>query len=88
MPKPERDAIEQTQEILGFLDQSNISKKNISRLKDLAQSDNAGIADMAAVVLKVAAVKPHKKRRMKIIAGEHRELLHEMERTGLIWDYS
>jgi hypothetical protein len=88
MPKEEREAIEQPQEICEFMDQSNISKKNISRLKDLTQSENVKIAEMAAVVLKVAAVKPHKRKRMRILAREHRDLLHELERVGLIWDYS
>ena len=40
-PKEERDVIEQKEEIFNYLNQSHISKKNVSRLKVLASSSNA-----------------------------------------------
>jgi hypothetical protein len=44
-PKAEIEAIEQGDEILGFLEQSHISKKNISRLKILSRSTNKDISE-------------------------------------------
>jgi hypothetical protein len=38
---------------------------------------------MAGIVLEVARIKPHKKRRLKFLAKENRELLSKLENTGL-----
>ena len=85
MPKSERDAIEQEEEIFCFLKQSHISDKNIARLRALSASDISRIADLASLVIEVANVKPHKKRRLKVLAKERRDLLDALERTGLIY---
>ena len=84
IPKADRDAIEQEEEIFGFMRQSHISDKNIARLRALSASDNSRIADLASLVLDVAKVKPYKKRRLKVLARERRDLLEALERTGLI----
>ena len=84
MPKEEKESIEQEEEIFNYLRQSNISQKNISRLKKLVDSDDSKIAELAVTVLEVALVKPHKKRRLKILAKERRDLLRKLEETGLI----
>jgi len=65
--------------------QSNISRKNINRLKDLTNSEKTDIAEMAQIVLEVARVKPHKKRRLKFLAKERRDLLRMLKETGLIY---
>jgi hypothetical protein len=83
-PKSDIDEIDQKQEIFGYLQQSNISKNNINRLSILAASDNSKIAELAEIVLDVAKVKPHKKRRLKMLARERRDLLAKLEETGLI----
>ena len=83
-PKSDIDEIDQKQEIFGYLQQSNISKKNINRLSILGASDNSKIAELAEIVLDVAKVKPHKKRRLKMLARERRDLLAKLEETGLI----
>jgi len=84
MPKDEREAIEQGDEIFGYLRQSNISEKNIKRLRVLSASPNPYIAELAGIVLAVAEVKPHKRRRLRILARDRRDLLGALERTGLI----
>jgi len=84
MPKEKREAIEQKDEIFGFLKQSHISKKNVSRLKTLSGSPNPRIAELAGIVLEVALVKPYKKRRLKVLARERRDLLAKLDETGLI----
>jgi ribosome-binding protein aMBF1 (putative translation factor) len=84
MPKEKRLGIEQEEEIFGFLKQSHISEKNITRLKTLASSENQRIAELAGIVLEVAQVKPYKKRRLKVLAQERNDLLQKLEETGLI----
>ena len=85
MPKEERDAIEQEEEIFGFLKQSHISEKNVAKLKTLASSSNPRIADLANVVLEIAMIKPHKRRRLKVLAKERKDLLQKLRETGLIF---
>jgi hypothetical protein len=84
MPKEKRENIEQEDEIFGFLKQSHISEKNVARLKTLASSGNHRIGELATIVLELAQVKPHKKRRLKVLARERRDLLEKLEETGLI----
>ena len=85
MPKQKREAIEHEDEIFGYLKQSHISDKNVSRLKTLASSENPKIAELASIVLEVAKVKPYKKRRLKVLARERRDLLQKLKETGLIF---
>jgi hypothetical protein len=84
LPKDEREQIICEDEILNFLRQSQITEKNISRLKKLAVSPDERIAELAAIVLEVAKVQPHKKKRLKELAGKRRDLLQKLEDTGLI----
>ena len=81
LPKEE---IEQKDEIFNYLRQSHISEKNVSRLKNSAVSPNEGIAELAEIVLEVAEVRPYKKRRLKELARNRRDLLHKLDKTGLI----
>jgi hypothetical protein len=61
-PKSERQAIEDKDDIFGFLEQSHISEKNVGHLERMAKSDNPQVASLAAIVLDVARIKPYKKR--------------------------
>jgi len=83
-PKNERQAIEDKDDIFGFLEQSHISEKNVARLERMAKSDNPHVASLAAIVLEVARVKPHKTRRLKFLAQKHPDLLGKLRDTGLI----
>lgn len=83
-PKAELEVIEQGEEIFGYLKQSNISAKNMQRLRTLSASPNPCIAELAEIVLKVAEVKPGKRGRLKVLARDRRDLLEDLERTGLI----
>ena len=84
MPKEERESLEQSEEIFGFLKQSHISDGNVARLRTLAGSSNPRIAELASITLEVALVKPHKKLRLKFLARERRDLLEKLRETGLI----
>ena len=91
LPKSERRAIEDQDDIFGFMHQSHISKKNVARLERLAKSETLQVASLAAIVLEVARVTPYKRRRLKILARNHRDLLRRLEETGLVfahtWDW-
>jgi succinylglutamate desuccinylase len=84
MPKPNRDAIEQEEEIFNYLKQSHISATNTARLRTLAASEDPRLSELAAIVIEVAEVKPFKRRRLQVLARERRDLLDALERTGLI----
>ena len=56
----------------------------MSRLRKLVISPNEQIAELAAIVLEVAEIKPYKKRRLKEIARKRQDLLHKLDETGLI----
>jgi ribosome-binding protein aMBF1 (putative translation factor) len=84
LPKEERQAIEEEQEIWDYLSQSNISAKNLSRLKKLAASPNEEIAGMARLVLEIGRVHPQKRNRVRFLARERKDLLDQLEETGLI----
>ncbi len=85
MPRDKRAAIEQEDEIFGYLKQSHISEKNVKWLQSLGASDNDRIAELAQIVLEVARVKPYKRRRLKVLARERRDLLDKLRDTGLIY---
>jgi len=84
-PKEEINAVDQEDEIFGYLKQANISKKNLSRLEKLSHSKDDHIAKLAAIVLEVGRIQPHKRRRLKFLSGEHKALLRQLEKTGLIF---
>jgi hypothetical protein len=74
LPRDQLDRIERMDELYGFLEQSNISPKNITRLKILGQHANSEVKHLALLILEVARVKPHKRRRWKFLAQNHHEL--------------
>jgi hypothetical protein len=85
MPREKRDALLREREILGFLEQSRISPKNLARLRALRRSENPRIADLACLlVLEVGAVTPYRRWRIRTLARESRDVLKRMEELGLI----
>ena len=76
MPREKRDRIERLDEVWGFLDQRNISVKNIKRLKTLISHPDAEVQSLAKLVLDVALVRPFKRRRWQHLAARHRDLFH------------
>jgi hypothetical protein len=53
-------------ELYGFLEQSNISRKNIVRLESLAQHVNNDVRHLAMLILEVARVKPQQTAPMEV----------------------
>ena len=71
LPRSEREQIQQINELFGLLEQSNISAKNIARLEILSHNKDNEVKRSAALVLDIARVKPHKRRRWKFLAQNH-----------------
>lgn len=59
------------EEMLDFLDQSNISKRNLEKVRLYARSECPETRKLAQLVLEIARVKPHRRRRMRFIAERH-----------------
>lgn len=89
IPVEERNRIEHTREIERYWEQKNISKKNLARLTTLSKSSTAEVAELAQVVLEVARIYPFRKRRISRIAKERNDLIHKLEKVGLVigWVY-
>ena len=79
LPREQLDRIERMDELYGFLDQSNISPKNIARLEALAQHASSEVKEIALLILEVARVKPHKRRRWKFLEQNHPELFQRLK---------
>jgi ribonuclease HI len=65
-------------ELYGFMDQSNISPKNIKRLQTLCQSGDAQVRELAIVIMQVALVFPRKRRRYSRMMRENPPLLQRL----------
>lgn len=76
MPREKRERIEILDELWDFLDQRNISAKNIGRLKNLVAHPDLEVQRLAMLVLDVALVHPYKRRRWRRLAARHRDLFH------------
>lgn len=88
LPKSVRRTIEDRDDIIGFMHQSHISRKNVARLEQLAKSEEPRVAGLAAIVLEVARVTPHKRRRLKILGRNHRDLLRKLGASGLVFTHA
>jgi hypothetical protein len=86
LPRVERDRIQALLEIEGFLNQSHISAKNISRLKALARFPDQEVRDSAELLVEIARVAPHKHRRRGYVARHRSDLFERIVRKGLFLD--
>ena len=74
-------------EIRGFLEQSNISAKNLKRLALLAQSDDDEVREMASLVFDIGKAHPGRRKRYRTIKTKKPELWQRMLRKGLVEDW-
>jgi hypothetical protein len=72
------------EEIVGFLTQSHISSRNLNRLKLLVESSDQEVADLASVVLEIGEARPYKRRRLKVLAKEHKDLFARLKELELL----
>ena len=82
-PKVERDRILAIDEVYGFLEQSNISTKNIKRIQELESIEDEPFQRLRSLVLEISRVKPGKKRRWKVIHAMHRSLFERLVESEL-----
>ena len=68
LPREERDRVRSLLEIEGFLEQQNISAKNVARLKTLARSPDEEVRRKAGLVLEVGHLAPGKRKRHSTLA--------------------
>lgn len=63
LPPAQREKIETEDEVVGFLRQSRISRKNLQRLAELSGHADAGIRHLAGLVRRVAEISEGKRKR-------------------------
>jgi hypothetical protein len=84
--REERVRVFLVDEIVGFLDQSNIFAKNIRRLEKLETEAAEDVALLASLVRRIAQVRPRKRRRWKLLRQQHPELFQLAAEVGFL-DY-
>lgn len=87
LPKAELQRNLAIGEILGFMDQSNISQKNIARLNGLALIDDATFQKLRTMILEIAQLAPRRRRRWKLVAANNSNLLQRAIEAGLVEDF-
>jgi hypothetical protein len=83
-PRAEQDRVKALLAIEGYFEQRNISEKNVAHLKELCSFPDADIRETAEVLLEVARIKPHKRKRLGYLARRAPDLLTRLEQCGLI----
>lgn len=73
-------------EIVGFLEQRNISQKNIARLKALDVIDDTTFQKLRLLILEIAQLAPRRRGRWKRLSSNNRDLLERAIAAGLIED--
>ena len=87
LPREERDRLQTLLKIEGFLQQRNISAKNIGHLKSLSRFPSEEVRQKADLVLEVAQVAPHRRRRRGYLAHHRPDLLNRLVQQGLLPGY-
>jgi len=72
------------EEIFNFLRQKNISKKNQKRLQELCASANSTIVEQAQLALEVSRIQSHKRKRLRNLRYNHRDLYDRLIDAALI----
>ena len=87
-PREERERLQALRIIEGFLNQRNISAKNVARLKHLCRSPDGEVRKMAELVLEVALVKPGRRHRNAYLARHSPDLFGRLARKGILYGCS
>jgi hypothetical protein len=92
IPRDELFRIESLDRIWDFVfSQSRISGKNIAQLTEFAQAEDPEVRGFAEVVLELARIRPHRRRRYRGLQKSHPELWQRLRDTGILeglseWD--
>ena len=87
LPKAEQQRILATDEVWGFLYQTNISAKNIARLESLASIEDPDFQELRTLVLEIARVRPQKRKRWKNVWLERPDLYRKVIAAGWFSNY-
>ena len=87
-PKAEQALILATDEVWGFLEQTNISAKNIVRLESLAAIADAAFQELRLLVLEIGRVRPRKRKRWKNVWRDHPDLYRKVVAAGWFSEYN
>lgn len=74
-------------DLLGFLNQKNISAKNIARLQSLCEFDDPDVRQLARTVLEVATVAPRRRKRAGNLRLHHPDLYSELVQLGIYQEW-
>lgn len=85
LPRETRDLIRAEKDISGFLEQRNISERNIARLRELTNCTDELTRLRAAAVLEVALLHPRRRKRISFLLRNHRELAVRLRELSLMW---
>jgi len=88
LPREDHDRAQALMDIEGLLHQSNISARNIARLKRLCGSPNEEDRRKAALVLEVARAKPGKRQRWGFLSQSNPALVERLMEEGLLPEYA
>jgi hypothetical protein len=86
LPKSERERVDVTRELFGYVEQSRISEKNLRRLAELAGHEDPEIREHAAALLDIARVYPGKRKRWARLARSHPALFRRYREAIGVWD--
>jgi len=82
-PRNEREKIRAEINVYGFMEQKNISSKNIARLRSLCEFPEESVRHLAKVVLDVATVAPRRRKRQGFLYHNHPELYARLVDLGI-----
>lgn len=85
-PKSEQKRILAENEILRFLDQKNISAKNIKRLQELVSIEDPQFQFLRKLIEEIAQVAPRRRGRLKILRSEYPDIYYGALDAALIDD--
>lgn len=88
LPKEQQLRVLCTDEVLGLLEQSNISAKNIKRLTELQAQPDDCLSQLASTVREIAELYPRKKKRWGWLRARRRRLYEKAVELGLCEDHS
>ncbi len=86
LPRSEQKRILAENEIVGFLDQKNISARNIRRLEDLASIEDPKFQSQRKLIFEIAQVAPQRRNRLIILRSQYPQIYRRAVDAHLIYD--
>ena len=86
LPKSEQKRRLAENEIVGFLDQKNISAKNVKRLQELVSIEDPQFQFLRRLIEEIAQVAPRRRGRLKILRSEYLDIYRRAIDAALIDD--